>query len=197
MATSLSTTTSAFIARKDNALSSWNALFRAIWGAGLIALSARVSVPLMFSPVPLSFAPQVVCWLAWGHPTTAFASVLFYLFGSGCGLPLLFSGQGGWMHLVGPRGGYLVGYLLSAWSVAFLRRTRLAKNHAKFAPILAIWMGSVIILGCGYLHLASLVGCRAAWELGVVPFLVGDLLLKGPLLAGLFKGPKDLKIGER
>ena len=92
--------------------------------------------------------------------------------------------SGGLIVLFGPTGGYLIGMALAAYAMAWLRS---ALNVNSFVGYVALsFLGSVIIFVSGYVWLASFVGARAAFEVGVIPFLGGDVV-KVLLASGLVK----------
>ena len=87
-------------------------------GASLfIAICARLSLPLPFTPVPLTLANFAV--LAVGlvlGSRRGFAACVAYLMMGASGLPVLSPfGPGGFLHLFGPTGGYLLAYPLVAY----------------------------------------------------------------------------------
>ncbi|MGE5113739.1 MAG: biotin transporter BioY [Acidobacteriaceae bacterium] len=87
-------------------------------GASLfIAVCARLSLPLPFTPVPLSLANFGV--LAVGlvlGSRRGFAACIAYLMMGAAGLPVLSPfGSGGFLHLFGPTGGYLLAYPVVAY----------------------------------------------------------------------------------
>ena len=82
--------------------------------AALTALSARVQVHLPFTPVPVT--GQVFCVLVAGAVLGArlgFVSQVQYLAAGAAGLPV-FAHGGGPAALLGPTGGYLIGFPLAA-----------------------------------------------------------------------------------
>ncbi|RPJ40883.1 MAG: biotin transporter BioY, partial [Candidatus Latescibacterota bacterium] len=87
----------------------------------LLALSARVAIPLPFSPVPISgqsFAVLLVGALLGSRRGSA--AVLLYLAEGAVGLPVFAGGAGGAAYLVGPTGGYLAAFLPAAFVVGAL-----------------------------------------------------------------------------
>jgi biotin transport system substrate-specific component len=150
------------------------AVLLALLGSALLIVSAKVQVP--FYPVPMTMQTLVVLLLglALGW-RLAFATVLLYLAQGAIGLPV-FAGTPekgiGLAYMLGPTGGYLVGFALAAavtgW-IAGHRRDLLALVGAVLAGTATIWI-------CGLLWLASLVGFQQAIALGLVPFLLGDLV---------------------
>ena len=147
----------------------------------VLALCSRFTIPLPFTPVPVSLAPQAVCSLALLQSHQAFGAVGLLLLGGIAGLPLFSGGSMGLVHLLGPCGGYLAGYLLVALIARFAGLEKWA--HRKTIFFAALVLGSALILGCGFLRLVPLLGFQKAWFLGVQPFLIGDFLIKCPLFA--------------
>jgi len=104
----------------------------------LVALCARVTLPLPFTPVPLTlqnFAVLLV-GLTLG-PRRAFAAMVLYLIEGASGLPVFNPlGPGGIAQIIGPTGGYLMAYpfvaalagFLSAGSKSFDEATRVVKG---------------------------------------------------------------------
>ncbi|MGB8262010.1 MAG: biotin transporter BioY, partial [Terracidiphilus sp.] len=80
----------------------------------LIALCARVALPLGFTPVPLSLGPWAVLVVGLlARPRLAATAVALYLAEGALGLPVFASAPLGVAHLLGPTGGYLL-----AWPLA-------------------------------------------------------------------------------
>jgi len=94
-----------------------------------VALCARVTLPLPFTPVPLTlqnFAVLLV-GLTLGA-RRGFAALILYLIEGASGLPVFNpTGPGGVAQLLGPTGGYLMAYPLVAglagWLLDFGKRT--------------------------------------------------------------------------
>ena len=84
----------------------------------LIAASAQIAIPLPFSPVPITgqtFAVLLVGFVL-GARLGAW-SVAVYLFEGAMGMPFFSGGGAGAGWLLGPTGGYLVGFLVAAFVV--------------------------------------------------------------------------------
>ncbi len=98
----------------------WLALIVA--GTGLLAFSAKLKIPL--GPVPFTFQTPVILGLGFFlGPRLGGAVVLAYLLEGALGLPV-FAGTPerglGLAYMMGPTGGYLLGFLLSVLVVGFL-----------------------------------------------------------------------------
>jgi biotin transport system substrate-specific component len=148
-------------------------------GSALVAVCARVAVPLYFTPVPLSLAPFAVLLLGLLlRPRLAMATLGAYLVEGALGLPVFAptpTPSSGMVHLLGPTGGYLLSYPLAAALIAFLvRRTQ----RGFVSAALSAAAGSLVILFCGALWLVAITHAPAqsAISLAVLPFLPGDAL---------------------
>jgi biotin transport system substrate-specific component len=85
-----------------------------------VALCARVTVPLPFTPVPLTlqnFGVLAVGLLLGSR--RGFAALALYLIEGACGMPV-FSMGAGIAYLLGPTGGFLIAYPLVAFIAGYL-----------------------------------------------------------------------------
>ncbi len=152
-------------------------------GSVLIALAARVALPLPFTPVPVTgqtFAVLLVGALL-GSRRGAL-SVGLYLAEGALGLPVFAGGASGTARLLGPTGGYLLGFVLAAGLVGHLCERGWDRRVSTTA--LAMLVGNVAIYLLGLPWLACFVGPEKALPLGLWPFIPGDLM-KIALAAGL------------
>ena len=148
-------------------------------GSALVAVCSHVSLPLWFTPVPLTLQPFAVLLLGLVlGPRLAAATLGAYLLEGAAGLPVFAPGfalGAGMAHLLGPTGGYLMLYPAAAALVSWLR-TRLKRSFA--GAMLSAAVGNVVILLCGFAWLAvwTHTAVASAFALGVLPFLPGDAL---------------------
>jgi biotin transport system substrate-specific component len=162
-------------------------------GSAFAAVCAHVSLPLFFTPVPLSLAPFAVLVLGLVlSPRMAAATFATYLAEGAAGLPVFSPSpaSGGLAHLFGPTGGYLLAYPLAAALISFLyRRTRLGstrlgpatlgrKGRGYISAFASAAIGDLLILTSGALWLAAFthIAVMQAIALAVLPFLAGDAL---------------------
>lgn len=143
----------------------------------LTAVLAQVSIPLPFTPVPLT--GQTFAVLLAGAvlgSRRGFLSQALYLAEGAAGLPVFAGGAASAVHLLGPTGGYLWSYPLAAALVGWLVELGASRGVVKLAGALAA--ADVVILCCGSLWLGHFFGMpwHEAWRLGFYPFLVGDAL---------------------
>jgi len=148
----------------------------AVLGSVMVAVCAHVSVPLLFTPVPLTLQTFAVLLLGLTlGPGTAFAALTLYLIEGAAGLPVFSPhGPGGILQLMGPTGGYLLSYPFAAALAGFLAQ-RMRATFTTYA--LAAAAGSVVILALGASWFAiAHQSLGTALNLAVWPFLPGDTL---------------------
>jgi len=137
------------------------------------ALTARVTIPLPFTPVPITL--QVMAVLLSGlvlGPRAGAASQLVYLAAIAAGLPLDARALGA-AALAGPTAGYLIGFVPAAFVTGWLAQKLSGTRASRFVAALA---GVAVIYAVGVAWLAPIVGgLGAAWTLGVAPFVLIDL----------------------
>ena len=87
----------------------------AVSGTALLAISSKIQTP--FTLVPATMQTFVVLFLGMvlGHKLAA-ATVVLYLIEGSAGLPVFAKG-GGFAYLVGPTGGYLIGFILTTFEL--------------------------------------------------------------------------------
>ena len=145
-------------------------------GACLLTLSAKIQIP--FWPVPMTMQTLVVLviGMAYGWRLGA-ATVLAYLVAGAAGLPV-FAGTPargiGVAYMMGPTGGYLLGFLVSAAAVGFLGERGWDRSLPRTA--VAMVLGQAIIALAGVAWLAILFNLPKAIEVGFKPFLAASLL---------------------
>jgi biotin transport system substrate-specific component len=142
----------------------------AIVGTLLLTLSAKMQVP--FWPVPITMQTYVVLCLAAAYGwRLGVATMLLYLAEGAVGLPV-FAGTPdkgiGLAYMMGPTGGYLIGFVAAAALVGWLAERGWDRSIPRMA--LAMALGHVLILALGWAWLATLVGPAKAFAAGVAPF---------------------------
>jgi biotin transport system substrate-specific component len=148
-----------------------------------VAVCAQVELRLPFTPVPISGGTLGVLYAGTllGSRRGA-AAVALYLFEGAAGLPVFSGGAVGAAHLLGPTGGYLLGFPAGAFVAGLLAERGWDRSPARaFATML---IGSVPIFGLGLVGLARFVPAGTVLSRGLWPFVPGDLI-KAALSAGL------------
>ena len=144
--------------------------------ATLTAVLSFVTIPLPFSPIPITGQSLAVmlagCVLT---PIQAGFSMLTFLFMGAIGLPVFSGGRSGIGVIVGKSGGYLIGYLIGAIIISII----VSKSKSKISMFLACLFGGIIVvhaLGAAWLGYVTGMGIGKAIMVGSVPFLPGDML---------------------
>ena len=159
-------------------------------GSAVVALTAQLSFPLPFTPVPVTGQTfGVLLTGALLGSRRGGAALLLYLVEGAAGLPVFAGGTGSVAHLLGPTGGYLVSYPFAAGLMGIFAERGWDRKPAATAA--AMLLASLLIYLSGALWLAPFVGGVVAAILkGVLPFLPGDVakaLLAAALLPGGWK----------
>jgi biotin transport system substrate-specific component len=151
------------------------AVILVLCGTAALTLSAKINVP--FYPVPMTMQTFVVLVLgaAYGWRLAA-VTVLAYLAQGAVGIPV-FAGTPekgiGLAYMMGPTGGYLIGFLVAAIVVGLLAERGF--DRSPFLLFAAMLLGHVVIFACGIAWLGSLIGYDKAWASGVAPFYYATL----------------------
>jgi biotin transport system substrate-specific component len=157
--------------------------------SAFVAICAHISVPLPFTPVPLTlqnFAVILVGMLL--GPVAGFSAMVLYLAEGAMGLPVFTPHSvGGIAHLLGPNAGYLFSYPLAAatagWVVVAMKRVASRFRVGVIAATVASL--PIFIIGASWLaHLLHL-GASATWTMAIAPFLPGEVV-KIIAAAGIF-----------
>ena len=158
----------------------------AIAGSALVALSAHVSIPLGFTPVPLTLQPFAVLLLGLLlDPITAFATLSLYLAEGAAGMPVFSPhGPGGVAQLLGPTGGYLMAAPVAALVASLLSRLR--KGFLMMLASAAIGDAILLITGAAWLGLLTHASLHTQYAQSIAPFLPTDAIkvLAAALCAG-------------
>lgn len=146
-------------------------------GAGFIAASAQISIPLPFTPVPIT--GQTFAVLLTGAALGTIrggASGLLYVAAGVVGAPVFADGGHGWAVLTGATGGYLLGFPVAAALTGWLAERRWDRRFS--SAIGAMLTGNVVIYLFGLPWLASSLDAdlEKTLELGLYPFVPGDVL---------------------
>ena len=158
----------------------------ALWVLGaafLMALCAQITIPLPFTPVPLTGSTFGVLFsAALLGPRRGLLSVGIYLAMGAVGFPFFAGASSGWHVFLGATGGYLMGFLPAAYLTGILSER--GWDRDPLTAFLQMMLGSFVILALGLVVLAFYVPKSHLLAEGLYPFLVGDIL-KSCLAAGL------------
>ncbi len=143
-------------------------------GALFTALLAQVSIPLPFTPVPVTL--QTFAVLTTGATLGArkgALSLLVYALVGMAGAPVFAGGTAGASTVLGPLGGYLIGFVVAAYLVGLLAERGWDRDGK---VLLAMVIGEVAMYAIAVPWLGLYLGMAKAVTLGFLPFVIGDTL---------------------
>lgn len=151
--------------------SAYASILRCLLCSLLISITSPLAIYLPFSPIPIVLQVHLCLFFASIYGSRdGLTIVLLFLLQGIMGAPVFSGGSSGIMSLIGPRGGYLMGYALGAFCTG-----KIVERY-KDQSILAMGIGNAIVYIMGALHLSNFIPMSQAWLLGVVPYIPLDLL---------------------
>jgi biotin transport system substrate-specific component len=144
-------------------------------GTALLTLSAKVNLPLPYVPMTLQTLVVLVIGAAYGARLGAL-TVMVYLAEGAIGLPVFAGPIGGLAPLIGPTAGYLFGFVAAAYATGWLSERGWDRSVLRL--FVAMGLGHIIILGCGFGWLAygMKLGLEKAWLVGIAPFFAASVI---------------------
>jgi biotin transport system substrate-specific component len=146
-----------------------------VLGTALLTLSAKINLPLPYVPMTLQTLVVLMIGAAYGWRLGA-ATMIAYLAEGAAGLPVFAGPVGGLAPLLGPTGGYLIGFVAAAGITGWLSE----RGWDRSVPRLFVAMGAghIVILALGFVWLAYglRLGADKAWLVGVAPFIAASLV---------------------
>ena len=153
--------------------------------AALLAAGAYVTIPIGPVPITLQSAFVLLAGILCGKRIASGATATYLALGA-IGLPVFSGGIGGFAHLAGPTGGFLISWLIAApitgmCADAAFRHHGTAEHVTRKELvwiILGVLLGTVVIhaIGLPYLKLVLNVSWAQALSIGTLPFIPGDLI---------------------
>ena len=142
--------------------------------AALTAVGAYIAIPIGPVPIVLQnlfvYLTGLLLGSRWG-----LMGIGAYLLAGAVGLPVFAGGKGGIGHLIGPTGGYLLGFLPAVALIGMITERNEGKLLFALTGLIA---GTVVIYICGVTWLSIITGMTIVKSLvvGMVPFLIGDAI---------------------
>lgn len=146
--------------------------------AALTAVFSAISIPLPFTPVPVNLATLAVflsgAFLGYKYGTL---SQLVYVLMGAVGIPVFHNFTGGLNLLVGPTGGYIIGYVAGAFVIGIILHVS-KKGQSTIVLAAAMVAGAItyFALGTAWFMISTKTGLMPSLVACVFPFIPGDLL---------------------
>jgi len=184
----------------------WEKLIFSFIGAFLIGITAQIKINLPWTPVPIvgSTFGVVLTSVLLGRNWGAISTIIYVLLGS-IGIPWFAGFTGGLNIIIGPTGGYLLGFILASYFIGYVI-DKFPKSR-NFIPLTLIMIISHLILiyipGLIQLSLWYVLAMGKEFDfvkilwMGAIPFIPGDIIKSiFAALAVYFITPKekDIKI---
>ena len=144
--------------------------------AAVIAVMAQISIPMPLGvPMTMQTFAITLAAVVLGSKLSAIATLVYLLLGA-VGVPVLANFSGGIGKLIGPTGGYLFSYPLTALAVAL--SVKLFKKRSVLSLSVGMTVGCLLSYTCGTLYYMAIGGVSlgAALASCVVPFIWFDVL---------------------
>jgi len=144
-------------------------------GTALIALSAKINLPLPYVPMTLQTLVVLMIGAAYGWRLGT-ATVMAYLAEGAIGLPVFAGPVGGLAPLLGPTAGYLAGFVAAAFITGWLSERGWDRSVPRL--FVAMGLGHIVILAAGFAWLAfgMKLGVEKAWLVGIAPFVAASVI---------------------
>jgi biotin transport system substrate-specific component len=147
-----------------------------------LVVASQIALPLQPVPITAQTLGVLLVGAALGAHRGVAAVAIFLMLGL-VGVPVFANAAGGPAALVGPTGGYLVGFALAAWIVGLAADRRLLGDAGKALVALTIATAAIFVPGLAWLWLwASLLAPAGealggtVLAVGLVPFLPGAII---------------------
>ncbi|MFQ5621968.1 MAG: biotin transporter BioY [Paracoccaceae bacterium] len=180
----------------------WQAEGAALWakrvalfviGIAVLAIAAKIKVPLWPSPVPITMGTFAVLTIGAAYgPRLGLATILGYMIVGAAGYDVFANSSAeaaGLDYMLGGTGGYLLGFVLATLALGHAARKGWDRNVFQMAG--AMLVGNALIYIPGIFWLAHLYTWeKPILEWGLYPFLVGDalkLVLAALIVPGVWK----------
>jgi biotin transport system substrate-specific component len=133
---------------------------------GVFALFASAQISLPLKPVVITLQTLVVMVIGLTYcRKEAITTMLTYLSVGALGVPVFTNMQGGLAKLMGPSGGYLLGFLIAVYTMAYM------KEKFNFPNIYNCIMGQILIYIPGIIWLSTFIGIEEAMYSGFFVYI--------------------------
>lgn len=143
----------------------------------LTAFCAHAKIYLPFTPVPITLQSMavVLSGAVLGSSRGLISQMLLILVGA-LGMPVFTTDASGLNVILGSTGGYILGFMLCAYISGVMAEKSKLKNFGSGS--LYLFIASFFIFVPGVIWLKGLLGIswKSALELGLYPFIIGDIL---------------------
>ncbi|SNT03581.1 biotin transport system substrate-specific component [Tardiphaga sp. OK246] len=178
--------------RGEGLASARRAIVLAAFGVALLAVSAKINLPLPYVPMTLQTLVVLMIGAVYGWRLGTL-TIIAYLAVGALGLPVFAGPVGGLKPLTGATAGFLSGFVVAAFVTGWFSERGWDRSMVRLFVVMAI--GHIVIMAMGFAWLAygMKLGAEKAWLVGVMPFLAGALVKNtlGAILVPVLRGMVD------
>lgn len=147
----------------------------------IFALSASAQLTIPLKPIPVTLQTAMVMIIGLNYtPSIALASTIGYIFLGMIGAPVFTNFDSGIAKIMGPSGGYIIGFIFAATSMSYLRQ--LYGDSLLKISLYSI-LGTSIIFLCGVTWLSHFVDFQIAIYEGCIKFIPTGIIKIGLVVA--------------
>ena len=143
--------------------------------AALLCASAYIAFPIPITLVNVTaqtFVLNLVALLL--TKEQAGVTVALWILLGAIGVPVYSGGRGGFSELAGPTGGFIVGFLIAAWLIAWLKGDNPSPSRALVLTLIGIPI--IDLLGAAWYAVYAQIPITTALLTAALPFLPGDII---------------------
>ena len=148
-------------------------------GIAVLAIAAKIKVPMWPSPVPITMGTFAVLTIGAAYgPRLGLATILGYMIIGAIGFDVFASSsaeKNGIAYMLGGTGGYLFGYVLATLALGWFARAGWDRNVGLMAVAMLIGNALIYVPGVLWLHMFTS-GWAQTLEWGLTPYLIGDIM---------------------
>ena len=144
-------------------------------GSLVTAVFAQISIYLPFSPVPITGQTLAVLLVGavLGSSKGAISQILYLIEGV-IGLPVFAVGHSSISYILGPTGGYLIGFIFAAFLMGWFSEN--GWDRKKLTVAITAFLSNIIIYIFGLTWLSIFFPLNKILTIGFYPFIIGDIL---------------------
>lgn len=149
----------------------------ALFAAIIVVLAIIPPIPVPFSPVPITLQTLGVFLAATmlGSKLGSLAVLIYVLLGT-FGLPVFAGGASGFGVLVGPTGGYLIGFIIGAFVIGFLMEKSPFKGIVRDVVSMVCGLVVIYVIGTIWLSVVTEMPLQKALLVGSLPYIPLDIV---------------------
>lgn len=142
----------------------------------MLSITAYISFPIPFTPILITAQTIVINLIGLTlRPKKSVTTILVFLLIGSIGIPVFSGGRAGIGTLVGPSGGYFLGFVVAVFLISYLRGSKINFRTYLF---LTIGVGMTIIYFFAALWMSYYNGATIieTIKIAILPFIAGDII---------------------